>query len=823
MLGRFTSRLYICVFLLLMLLLFGCDYQGNLNINQPPEVYISSFTGRDTPEEADVLGSVPYQQKIYWYGRDADGVVVGYAFRILNEHGDPISTAGNEVISPYTPPELSEADPLNKGGWVLHYQKGTSEDYPLYHDLSRTTVWTEKIFTDVNFPAADEAGSLVDRASAFEIYAIDNKGAISKKAIKYFYTMSKKPSILVSTSKGTLDTLKVTPSVRNTLGQGVRMIFSMPDDRIGIITNKPWYFRYKVYQADKDDQADTPLPGEDTSWHSTQYLPDTGEVLFRAVEYPDSKQNMVPALRSNFASDHSTLLSVTIFDVQVVDLAGVMSDPIRKYFYVNDKFSPSALIYVDRTYALGNDHYTYEADPLITGKPMIMEPPKTYTSTGTRVSQLFYPTPVFDAQKQVTDFEWQLFGDPFTKFWFRWGYFGEYRNNDPHANRENVGASEVFEAVLDPNNGNANYGSEISNYYISLDGMQYPYPPLQVAGLQDHQYPDFLRVPTGHEISQMITRSGFSPGRHTLSIMVEDLQDKVSDVSSLDFNIKRKKTPSERNGVLYIDFGVDENTDNNGIRAFYEGVFADLNMPFTYVKREVVNKKRSEDRFKSYNYFRNGTRLFPITLLNDYEYVIVATDLRGGTLTTFIRGDGEIEGIMDYLNAGGKVILVGNWNLRSAFTIVPSAPMISFFRDYFGFPLVSRPDEDINTLHNNSTANPNYIFLDPTPVAPGAPNLNIITARPPDEDANIYQNGAINTATSIASETVLAPGTTILYRFNCSSNATTATYAKFHNKPVGFKFTPTNPSQGTTYTFTFPIYNLQSDSVKQLMSYIMDR
>jgi len=838
MLGKVSRRSFIFAFLSLVLLFTGCDYQGNMNINQPPEVYISSFTGRDTPEEADALGSVPYQQKIYWYGKDADGVIVGYAYRIINEAGDPMTTAGNEVISNYTPKELAAADPQNKGGWVLHYQKGTSDEYPLHHESSQTTVWTEKVFTDVNFPAADAEGNKEDRASLFEIYAIDNRGAISKRAVKYFYATSEIPTILVSTSKGVLDdSLKAvidsTGAIQSSykaLGQGVRMVFSMPDQRIGIIINKPWYYRYRLFQADKFTL--NPIPGqeeEDIEWKTTQYLPNTSEVLLRTVPYSDSKGNRVPSLKSNFQPNQSQPETITIFDVQVVDMAGVRSSVVRKYFLVDAKYSPAALIYIDRTYALGSDHYTREDDPLLS--KMITEPPKSYTATGTRVARLFYPTPLLDTvTQQLTGFEWQLFGDPFTKFWFRWGYFGELRGNDPHANRENILNSEVFEAVVDPRFGGANgvnYGSEITNFYVSLDGDQYPYPPLQVAGLQDHQYPNFLKIPVGHEIAQIVTRSGFSPGKHTLTIMVEDLQDKASDPVSVGFNLIRKKSPSERIGkVLYIDYN-SGNNDNNFIKAFYQDIFDSLGMTFTYVKKNAVDNLRKADaRFYSEK-LRRSTRLFPITFLQDYEYVIVASDLLAGSLGTFVLDDGEIEGMVEYMSSGGKVIIVANRNASDLIRDNPKdmskpAYIRNFPREYFGLPLSSTADfptpPGINpTLH--------FFFQDPTPAAPNVPNINIVTEKPSGEQQDstvlIVNNGALNTATCILSDDRLAPGATVLYRFNCVP--TSSSYNTFHNKPIGIKFTPSNPTQGVTYTFTFPLYHLQPDSARRLMAYITER
>ena len=203
----------VIVTIALIIALAACGYRGNEFANQPPEVAITSFTGYDTIDEAgevlpDSLRAFPFQQQIFWRGYDPDGVVVGYAYRVLGEDGlTPISTPGNEFIDdgnqldhenqPYTVGQFTPDILKHLGtGWVIHYRKGASESLPINHRDSAKDVWTEKVSATINFPAKiDDAGNPIPVASAFEVVAIDNKGSVSAPAKKYFYSTSIKPTM----------------------------------------------------------------------------------------------------------------------------------------------------------------------------------------------------------------------------------------------------------------------------------------------------------------------------------------------------------------------------------------------------------------------------------------------------------------------------------------------------------------------------------------------------------------------------------------------------------------------------------------------------
>ena len=69
--------------LCLLISLFSCGRKGSYYPNHKPFVRITSFEGVDDIE--NISDSIFFQQKIYWDGHDDNGVVYGFAFRILDE------------------------------------------------------------------------------------------------------------------------------------------------------------------------------------------------------------------------------------------------------------------------------------------------------------------------------------------------------------------------------------------------------------------------------------------------------------------------------------------------------------------------------------------------------------------------------------------------------------------------------------------------------------------------------------------------------------------------------------------------------------------
>jgi hypothetical protein len=85
----------------------GCGKSGSRFANVAPTIKITSFEGWDDSYIAagyDTTATYSFQQRIYWHASDPDGIIAGYAFRILDDNGNPIATPGYQYID--TPQSL---------------------------------------------------------------------------------------------------------------------------------------------------------------------------------------------------------------------------------------------------------------------------------------------------------------------------------------------------------------------------------------------------------------------------------------------------------------------------------------------------------------------------------------------------------------------------------------------------------------------------------------------------------------------------------------------------------------------------------------------
>jgi hypothetical protein len=192
------------IVLFLFLLVAGCSRSGSLKSNQPPSITITSYGGTDTLSTDPEL----FQQKIFWEAHDVDGVVKFYAYRVLDQNENPIATSGHMYI--------------DDNGWVYHYKDGVNvdENTPTPDTPGYGTIWTRDVYALINFPAHNTEGDSAIVKSIFEVKCMDNRGAESNIARKYFTASSRKPEILFD------DKDKINGK---TVGQGIYLEFDIRD------------------------------------------------------------------------------------------------------------------------------------------------------------------------------------------------------------------------------------------------------------------------------------------------------------------------------------------------------------------------------------------------------------------------------------------------------------------------------------------------------------------------------------------------------------------------------------------------------------------
>ncbi len=278
-----------------LMVVAGCGKSGSKFANSAPTIKITSYEGVDTQNpfmlddngnqilddqgnpipnpfyqsQTDLENSVPilFQQNIYWHAIDTDGTITGYAYRILDEQGNPMSTPGNKFFDDsgsVTPDNVASKFGL---GWILHYKPGANQNIPLDNPNASKTIWSSKKYVTINFPAADENGDTMDRISRFEVIAIDDRGDITQQAaFRKFKTTSPRPTCTVNTTKGNPNGGEV--------GTGIRLSFSILDSD-PYLEDTAWYYEFKLLKYS--------YPGNvlisSTDWITTSGLPKINQYL----------------------------------------------------------------------------------------------------------------------------------------------------------------------------------------------------------------------------------------------------------------------------------------------------------------------------------------------------------------------------------------------------------------------------------------------------------------------------------------------------------------------------------------------------------------
>lgn len=243
-----SSKLLAVILILVVsaLALTGCGKSGNRFANVLPTIEITSYEGwtdASVPANVDTLThSYTFQQRIYWHATDTDGIITGYAFRVLDENRNPIASPGYQYIS--LDDGLTSQEILNKfgNGWAIHYLPGADQSIPLDNPEARRSIWTSQKYAVINFPSADPLGNPIPTMSYFEVIAIDNRGGLTElPAWRKFRTESDRPTCRVSTTKGNPDGGEV--------GSGLKLHFTM-DDTDPFISPVPYKYEFKMMKLD---------------------------------------------------------------------------------------------------------------------------------------------------------------------------------------------------------------------------------------------------------------------------------------------------------------------------------------------------------------------------------------------------------------------------------------------------------------------------------------------------------------------------------------------------------------------------------------------
>ncbi len=773
--------------LVVSFLFYGCGVDGERTANEIPEISITSYEGTDVSvDNAEYPDSlvVYSRQRVYWHAVDKDGTVVSYAYRILDENGDPISTPGNSVVDTENAIVPDDVKDLHGGGWVVHFKEGALQETSLADAPNESkTIWSDQKYVTLNLPSADADGNPLERITTLEVICMDNRGAISDIANKKYKAMSEKPTCLLKLAKGALNA----PDPFNarelsSVGTGIVLDFSI-NDSDPFVEAEADYYMFKVLKRNASTQAIIETLPADSTWYSTK---DHGNMEgiseFLLTKYTE------PSISSDF--ENSLQVSYTEVVARSVDMAGIQSEDKIIRFAVREGYHAQTMIYPERTYAIGENHFTDYRYKELEEDPPIVE--------GRYATALFKNKDGFYA----------CLGSSDLKLWLRWGYHGQYGYRNESTSEEVVTDNPYDSAlnILLDEETDENYFSSVEYYDLRLDGAAYNYPPLAESTVTDesgdYAGETWLRVPADNDIAQSVVVTGLDYGYHKFEVRAVDLQGEADKTPAvLEFIVQEPIPTDQKDGVLIIDD--DHPSDQQAFLSPEQFTDDFYNTAFENVA--TVDNLDLQDLENNMDYI--GRRISP-TDLNQYKLVVYHADSPGAPTALVAENDG----LALYMMSGGNILFSGGANIDSAIRNSFTEEK-TFFERIFGFTNSLEAPIDLYTasVTTNAAANPYFIgaqisssYMQDTTV-----NLEV------DED--IAFSTYVDRFAGIGPVTYfpIAEGTeNSIAMYNCKSvyddnrPPTPDEYEQYNLQTVAFKTNVT--AGGQAYMFGFPLSYMES-------------
>jgi len=757
----------------------ACGRKGELSLNALPEIEITSYEGDTTSVDLDVIS---FQQKIYWSGYDPDGVVEGYAFRIVDENEVPIATPWNDVID-------------TDDGWVYHYLPGADESIPLAETEAKS-IWTDQVYAVINFPANLNGDSLIT-TSIFEIKCIDNDGDESAPVRKYYQAISNKPVCSGNSSQGTIN--------GKNIGTGIVFNFKINDTDQFVEGDKAAYFDFKLEKIDQNGEV---IPEEDGGypeppdgdWWTTKGQSDIHN-YFTCLDDEDGTRL---ALLLNSATEHDSTRLIS----KAIDLAGIESDEAITTFFVKEGFYPGTLIYSgllqpghsesNDILALGHNHFTVY-------NTMNQVIPSVSTPEGEHFSTHLW----VDKDRNFTC----LYSTDL-KIYMHWGYYGEYEQSSPNL----VKKSFIFDEET-----SVNYFTEIKYFDLRLDGEPFHYAPLpanEYNYLDEDTGKEWLRVPASKDISQEVLLTGLNPGTHRFEVRAVDLQNIADETpSNMIFKVIQPITADEKEGILVLD-------DARAHSTYSPEEYVDSLYSTDYYFQNYSGTVDAFDRIYSNATVWNGIsvpnreHVFSPTDLQNYKTVIYFSD-RPTDASNFEK---EYNPLYLYLRGGGNLIFSGAANLNNVNSDLARIPLLS---KYFG---IQTENDDAIVAHNNSWITGESVKRYFVEAVNNTTGNNVSILNPHFNGSVEYNPLTQDTTLAIApisyfSNDLLMDEVETLYTFGCKPygdgnlDPTETEYDFLTEQPVAIK---KQTDESRCYLFGFPLSYMDPVDVEMMLMQIID-
>ncbi|MBW6513910.1 MAG: hypothetical protein K0B87_04035 [Candidatus Syntrophosphaera sp.] len=555
------------------------------------------------------------------------------------------------------------------------------------------------------------------------------------------------------------------------------------------IAEIPFKFEFKLMKV--DPTTEEVIAGTETEWYDSVSQQDPDMDTFLLTRYT------TPAL--TYDIENGVTNSKTKVQCRAYDLAGVVSevtDDSAMLFAVKAGFRPETLIYQQRVYALGDNHFIDYSDE---STPEIL--PFTIIGGVQR-----FATPFFiDLAGNVT-----AVNSNNMKVWLRWGWHGEYGRvpaSGPIIYTDNPYDKKV-DTVLDGIT-HENYFSEITHFDIRLDDQPYNYPPFANEHVFDTDGTEWLRIPLYSPLGQTLVLTALQSRVHKLEVRCVDLQGEVDPTPAvISFNLVNPKAPAEREGILILD---DDRPNASyspepTVTQIYNDILADYPGTKTFVTRKVdsTGDTNQDSRY----------RHFATSDLQNYKLVIYHNDnpSEAGNLKL------ENDGLTLYLRTGGNMLISHTSQLAAVLDAFVLGAQKTFI-GYFGIPYVSPPaiilSNSLNTLP----------FFQQAVGLQGYPDVDLQYGTAGTPEASF--NSLVNLRQGLSTITYFnnfGATTDVIYGMGIKPvgpppyNPTEDQYTLYNNQPIGLR---TINANNRCYLLGFPLSYMQVDDAKQLLNQVI--
>lgn len=766
--------------------LTACGVDGDYKANSAPEIRITSWEGVEIDSLIEDSETLVFQQRIYWNANDKDGIITGVAYRVLDQNGNPIATPGNSVIDAMGEIGTVVENGNELTGWIVHYKKGADENIPLTSPEAKRTIWSQRHYAVINFPA-NEDGVATERISSFEVVCIDDRGAVSNIARKSFKTTSSLPTCILSTSRGNPNGKEV--------GTGLYLTFSMSTPELDPFSVPGAdFFEYKL---EKISKADTVTVISATEWFNTKGQAKINEV--KLTKYTD------PALTPDI-DENGVQTTFTRVTAHVYNLAGVKSNESIIEFIVKEGLHPRTIIFPQKVYALGDNHY------------------KDYFAVNDQEVYPFITTtdgPDKYATKFFIDSEGRksAVNSPNLKVYATWGYWGQYGTPPTSSSGATVFSESPYDTevghVLNASD-NKDYYSEIIAYDIRFDDEPYDFyalsqDPNNIVTHDDGT--EWLRVPKNSvwSISKGLELHNIASGDHKLEVSAVDLQE-VYDPNHavLEFTIVDHIPKADRNKILILDASNFDSWSSTQVYAdsVYHSVLDGVSGS-EFLNRREINAITGLSI--------NSCNL-SFSDLQKYKTVIYREEHKSSTY--FIK---DYDAIKLYLNDGGNIVLSAEKNLKEMHGELITR-RLNMFTKYFG---INPTPSAITNLPDNSPFINGAAPTDNFPSLVGLPQLNLYLGHTHNFVLS-QRKGFIDLAYFAENYAMPEdPFAKVLYRSKAKpvkvgdnfSPQSEEVFERFNNLPIGIaKITP----QNKCFVFGFPLSYMEKDGLIQLFQTVLN-